>query len=367
MRMPSALLLLLTAGTASAGSGRDGFQFLSQDMSARAAGMGQAAVAVADDVNAAFWNPAGLGDLRRREISTGYAGLLEEGSLGLLSYAHPLNAGSLGFSLRVLRSGDVAAYDAGDQRIGTYDAQDQAVSLSYGHRAGTSWRWGLTVKQVSESIADAEAKTFAGDAGLLFHPFWSGRLLPFKLAVGIRNVGSDASFLREKTSLPRAMDAGASYTGFSEALTIALDAHKARSGETSFNGGAEVWLHNVLAFRAGIASGGDLGNGLSMGIGFKFKDVRVDYAFQGYGDGFGASHRMGLTFRFGGAGERAYQEGLRLSQQGQHAEAILKFEEALDADPRHAGAARALRESVRLLEREMKSDEGNGKADDAAR
>ena len=94
-----------------------------------------------------------------------------------------------------------------------------------------------------------------------------------------------------------------------------------------------------------------------MGMGFKLGRFQVDYAFAAQDKGFDDVHKMGLRLFFGGPADKAYNEGLQLSRQGKSAEAILKLEEVLDADPRHPGAARALREAVKSLEREMREDE----------
>jgi hypothetical protein len=56
-----ALLILLSAGIASAQVGRTGVPFLLIAPGARAAGMGEAFISIADDATAVHWNPAGLG------------------------------------------------------------------------------------------------------------------------------------------------------------------------------------------------------------------------------------------------------------------------------------------------------------------
>ncbi|OGC91002.1 MAG: hypothetical protein A2W25_07955 [candidate division Zixibacteria bacterium RBG_16_53_22] len=55
------VLTLLLAGTASAQVGRTGVPFLLIAPGARAAGMGEAFIAISDDATAVHWNPAGLG------------------------------------------------------------------------------------------------------------------------------------------------------------------------------------------------------------------------------------------------------------------------------------------------------------------
>jgi tetratricopeptide (TPR) repeat protein len=61
---------------------------------------------------------------------------------------------------------------------------------------------------------------------------------------------------------------------------------------------------------------------------------------------------MALTFRFGGPSESAYREGLKLLSAQHYPQAILKFNEALELDPKHPKAARRLAEAYEALRKE---------------
>jgi hypothetical protein len=339
--------ITLLAGVCFAGAGKDGFRFLMSAGGARAAGMGGTAAALGGDAEAAFSNPGSLPFLRVQEVSLSHAsrpeGVTEQG----LSYAHPLSAGAAAARVFTRSYGDIQGFDVSGGPAPSYAARDTAFSAGYG-RLFRGWGGGLVLKQAQESIAGKSAGAFALDLGALAP--WRGT--PFTFSAGARNLGSKASFNGEKTSLPRLLDAGAGLKMFSGALAAAVELHKPSDGKMTWNAGAELWAYNVVAFRAGLDGSRDAGDGLSLGVGFRLDALRVDYAFVPMGEGLGVSHRMGISFRFGGAAERSYQEGLSLDQRGQHAEAVLKFKEALDADPGHREAARALREAIRELERE---------------
>ena len=123
-----------------------------------------------------------------------------------------------------------------------------------------------------------------------------------------------------------------------------------------------MWLRGTLAVRAGYDGEKDLGNGFHVGVGFKLRGIQIDYAWTALGNGFGDVHRFGFLFRFGRPGDQAYEEGSRLAQQGNYPEAILKFEQALDADPGHARAVQGLRDAVRQLESETGPSSSTGGA-----
>src|SRR5438067_1224172 len=95
-------LLLLTATARSANaksSGTSSAQFLKLGAGARAAGMGDAFVAVADDVTAAYWNPAGLAQIRQTEVEAMQNTSLVDTQYQYLGAAVPLRDSAIGFSM----------------------------------------------------------------------------------------------------------------------------------------------------------------------------------------------------------------------------------------------------------------------------
>ncbi len=342
----------LTAGRCLAGAGKDGFQFLDETMGARASSLGGATTAPGDEADGAFYNPAAAAEARQAQMALTYAQGLAGVSRGSAAGLYPLPSGTVSAGLRTLDSGAIPGYDGGDVRTGDISAKDTALTLGYGRLSGPWGAWGLSMTQLSESLAGYSARATALNAGVLVRP----PRTPLRFAVALRNLGGKASFRDEKESLPRSWDAGVSYQGFSEALMTSLELHEPAAGGGTVRGGVELWLYKTLALRAGFSSGRAAGNGLTFGTGFKFGQVAMDYAFVTRGSGFDNEQRVGIRYFFGGPADRAYEEGLQLSREGKPAEAILKYEEALDADPRHPGAVRALREAAKSLEREMREE-----------
>ena len=93
--LQAALLLALAARPAAA-------SFEDLGAGARAPGMGNAFTALADDVYAIYYNPAGLAQLERPQFSTAYSrfymGLSDGSDLSImqLAYAQPLKGGRAG-------------------------------------------------------------------------------------------------------------------------------------------------------------------------------------------------------------------------------------------------------------------------------
>src|SRR5687767_4320158 len=103
--------LLLAAGTSSA-------QFLKMGAGARAAAMGNAFTAVADDVTATYWNPAGLGQIKNAQMSLMQNAGLIDTQYQYLAAAAPYKSRALGVSLYRLDHGSIDRYTAGDVREG---------------------------------------------------------------------------------------------------------------------------------------------------------------------------------------------------------------------------------------------------------
>lgn len=94
--------LLIAGGLAYAETGEAGqaAAYLKMGVGARALGMGSAFVGISDDSTAAFWNPAGLAQMNRREITTMHAALSFDRKYNYANYVTPLprTGGVLGLS-----------------------------------------------------------------------------------------------------------------------------------------------------------------------------------------------------------------------------------------------------------------------------
>ena len=79
-------------------------QFLKLGVSARATGMGSAFTAIADDATATYWNPAGIVDVTRTEVSLNHTVWPADVSLDFAAavFALPFLPGAWGVSARAL-------------------------------------------------------------------------------------------------------------------------------------------------------------------------------------------------------------------------------------------------------------------------
>ena len=127
--------------------------------------------------------------------------------------------------------------------------------------------------------------------------------------MAVRNLGFQTSYYTEeknKEGMPLTFSAGMGYD-FTPASKLNLDVEKASGANITAKAGYEHQVHPHLFLRAGFRSnagdyyqGGALcwTSGLSLGAGWVWKNLAVDYAVSSYGD-LGIVNQLGLRYHFG--------------------------------------------------------------------
>ena len=137
--------------------------------------LGMAAyAAVADDINATSWNPAGLSLLQNHEIITDYTplyGFDTEIAQSHLAYAYPMGRmGTLGMDLSYLSYGNLDWRDNQGNDLGSFSRKDYSVKASYGMRMIEALSLGASVEIISINMDLSENSTtaFGFDLGLMY-------------------------------------------------------------------------------------------------------------------------------------------------------------------------------------------------------
>lgn len=267
-------------------------QFLKLGAGARPAGMGEAFSAIANDVNAIYWNPAGLMQIKEKEATFMHSEWLYDLKYEFLAYCQPTNIGASAFSITYLRMGDMEGKDKDDNPIGNFGAYDYVLSAAYAIPANENVHIGITGKFIRQKIENSTAKGLAIDIGILqLDPLPQG----FKIAAVLQNLGSTLKFVKQRENLSLTYKLGMAYT--KDKLTLAGDITKPEDNNTRLNLGAEYLPTPNLAFRLGYNSQNDLDSGWTYGAGFRLKTLQVDYCFISYGE-LDDTHRVSLTKRF---------------------------------------------------------------------
>jgi hypothetical protein len=304
------LVLLLIHGLAwgQAKTGTSGAQFLELGVSARAVGMGNAFLAVADDASAIYYNPAGLSQLIQREIVLTHVDYPADITYDFAGITYPVSklGGIIGLGFYFLNSGDMeyrTYYKPFDGEWGsgqTFSAKDYSISLSYGRLFTERFSIGATIKFIDELYEEERATGWAADIGTMYNTGFRN----FKIGMMMTNFGPDLKFIREAYPLPICFKFGIAMDvinyGDHRALADFEIGHPNDNLE-KFNGGVEYWYRDMIALRVGSQAGydaGDIGFGAGIKLPFYNKTkLKVDYAYYDFGD-LSEVHRFTLNLNF---------------------------------------------------------------------
>lgn len=267
------------------GPGTTAASFLKIGVGARATAMGEAFTALADDGTALYWNPAGLAQIEKIEVSTMYNMHFQAINQGYINLASPLLEGVIGLGINYVDMGQIEGRDEYGNPTGSFGASDIHLFGGYANKL-KNISWGLTVGWLQDKIKRDTKSSFLGSIGLLYS-------LNKYLTLGIvaQNIGTKLG----NDSLPFTFKVGAASK--LETLTLAVDIAKPQDDEIYYCLGAEWWLRNLLALRVGYKTNQNIGIGITAGIGLKISKTSIDYAYVPYGD-LGSTHRISLVIRF---------------------------------------------------------------------
>ncbi len=199
-------LALAAAVPATAQVGGAAVIFLQIEPDSRAAGMGNTGVAMADNANAIFWNPANLAGQRGAEFGFTHSEWLPELDAGL-SYEYAVGKynvpklGTFGAHLTYLNLGKHTWTDNDGQELGEFKSYDLSTGLSFGRQITRGLSAGVGVRYIYSNLApgvtvdgqETQAGTaLAGDLGLHYEtkPFKLGKInTTFRAGANIANFG----------------------------------------------------------------------------------------------------------------------------------------------------------------------------------
>jgi len=285
------------AAYAGSGDGGDALAFLKNGVGVRPISMGKAFVAVADDSNAGYWNPAGLATLENPQFGFMYSNPMNYdifGSGGVkdigyhtLSMAYPFSFGSIGLNFAYLSVGDIQVVNDAKGPTGeTFQDKEMGIIMSYANAITENTQLGLNLKFVRQDLFDQKGSGFGMDIGALYEPIYN-------LALGLmaQDLITPKITLKEASySPPRKIVFGISYKLLEDKILLSSSIDKAGGRSAKFHLGAEGHPIKDLAIRAGYTS--DTGE-ISAGIGFRISLIQIDYGFGLLG--IGSTHRVSLT------------------------------------------------------------------------
>ncbi len=208
---------------------------------ARADGMGEVGAAIANDVYATYYNPAGLGFLRGREATlmhtTWLPNLASDMYYDFLGYFQFIpTIGTVGGNIILMNLGEQTATDERGNVLGTFESYMIASSASYGTELSRTASVGISVKMIHQHLTNILAgrekgkgysTNFGFDFGYLKKEFLTKNLT---MGATISNIGPKISFIdvNQADPMPTNLKLGFGYTieGEYNKFSIAYDINK---------------------------------------------------------------------------------------------------------------------------------------------
>ncbi|MCI5055854.1 MAG: PorV/PorQ family protein [Flavobacteriales bacterium] len=274
---------------------------------AQSSGMASAGLASTNGLEAMNLNVAGLTKINKTELLFSRTDWLRGSDININAFglAQKLGeSGALGIGIMSMSFGDIPVTTVNlpeGGKLGTFSPQYLNLGVSYARNFSDNISAGITVRMISEQIANANARGTSLDAGIRYV---TGPLDRVKFGIALRNVGpkmeyagdgfsikaniEDEEFTLETRSqafeLPAVLAIGASY-----------DFHLGMAGE---EGAAEP---TQIITAAGSFTSNSFGKDqIAIGAEYGFKKmvfVRAGYLYE---DGVASSNAQDLTNAFSG-------------------------------------------------------------------
>jgi len=262
------------------------FSPLEVGQGARAVGMGGAFASLADDASTIWWNPAGMTQVERAEVTFSHTQWFVNSAFNAGAFAARRGVHGFGISFVNFDPGKVEertiTQPGGTGRnlsLGTV-----AVAGAYALKFTDKLSFGARLTWARESLDVTEYSTLNVDFGTTFFTGFKS----LRLSMAMRNFGRDTVIKTRQFQQPLTFNLAGSGEVFGKRgdpsyATVAVELNYSVNYEERYHFGAEVWLMNHLALRGGYMLNYDA-LGLTAGAGVKLpfgkRRVTADFAYQ---------------------------------------------------------------------------------------
>ena len=293
-------------------AGTSSLQFLKIGVGGRATGMGETFIAVANDLTALYWNPAGLMQFEESGVHFTHAEWLVDLNHEFLGGVYRFgNNNALGLSVISLNT-PAMQKTTEFQPGGTgeyFKYGDLALGLTFARKLTEQFSFGLTLRYVEETLAELKMRGFMFDIGTYY---WTG-LSNTRFAVTISNFGpqvkpsgsivtSTGNTITEFQQFPppTMFRIGFAYDPVDNKknkLTTSIQLNHPNDNAENLNIGAEYSYKDFLFLRGGYKFNVESEN-FSAGFGIKFPvsitKTSLDYSIANFKD-LGFTHRLSIN------------------------------------------------------------------------
>lgn len=286
-------------------------QFLKIGVGGRASAMADAFVAVANDVSALYWNPAGLSQFNENQIIFSHNEWLVDINHDFLGAVYHFdNDNSIGVAFTSLSMDKMkVTTEFAPSGTGEYFGfSDIAIAVSYSRRMTEQFSFGGTIRYLEETLDKLKMRGVMIDLGTYY---WTG-LGTSRFAVTVSNFGNDLAPDGEVTlvgnrsesewqsfSPPTMFRIGFAlepYEDDDNRVTASIQLNHPNDNSENVTIGAEYSYQNMFYIRGGYKFNVDEQNysfGAGVTLPVSIANVSVDYAFSNF-TRLGSAHRFSI-------------------------------------------------------------------------
>jgi len=261
------------------------YGFLKLTGNARSAAMGDAYSAVGNDLSAVFYNPAGITQIERYAITASYLKWIIGSQMGSFAIGAKTSAATFALNFAYFATEEfeetTSAQPGGTGRMVT--AGDLAAGLTIAKQVTDKLSVGGNIRWVQEDLDLQSYSSIDLDFGTLFYTGFRST----RLGMSLRNLGGDKDVIGQKARFPMVFNlSGAAEIygnlGDPMSITVAVEQMFFTDSVNRYHFGAEAWVQNMIALRAGYKTGYDseswtVGAGLRQKLGQQ--SVSVDFSY----------------------------------------------------------------------------------------
>ena len=299
-------------------------EWLMQYTTARTLGLGGAYVAVADDPLGVLWNPAGLSSMDQNELRFENAQLFEDTQINGFGFAVPGSwLPSFGLTVLSLSSGDFQRTNDMNDPLGTFKQGETAYLLTASKTFSRRLAIGTNLKLVQQTVEDFSGGGFGADVG-----GWYDVTPEVRVGATISNLGGPNISLRDVAeAYPVNIRGGVAARVLGGRGMVALQLDQSNGLGARVHAGAEYWLQPGIALRMGYDQ--SYGTG---GFSYRFApQYEIEYGLAN--QPLGMTHRVGISYRFGGFFASSHADPEVFSPTGEHAVTKIALNSRTKAEP----------------------------------
>jgi hypothetical protein len=217
-------------------------------------------------------------------------------------------------TLLSLRSGEFEKTNDLNEPLGSFQEENLAFVLSASKSLNKQLSLGTSVKVVRQALDEFDAAGFGADLGIMYD------IAPtIRIGASVLNIAGPSLKLRSTSeTYPMEIRGGGAVKFLSGRGSFSAQIDHQEGPGLKWHTGTEYWIHPSMAFRLGYDESYPAG-GMSYRVS---PEMRVDYGLSDHE--LGVTHRIGISYRFGGFFASSHASPEVFSPLGE--QAVTKFE-----------------------------------------